>query len=554
MTLMVRDVLNLPIFKTAKIKTGMDVLKHFHVDWISAIEGPVENFIRKDEFILTTGMGCENDPTKLLEFVRDVDDSGASALAIATGRFIFDIPDEVIQFAEERDFILIDLPWEIRFADILREVMDKINEEQAGIAARSSAIQQKLLDFVVQGKDLSYIVAHVEKVLDCSILFTDAKGRVKVGKSDTKGLQHLWDKLAIDGHPKELSEYEQLHHMQKLEHDGTALLQKQIFSGDNSQGNFIILFKKKFELTETDLPIIEHLAAAAALWISRENAIVETEIRLRNEFIWSLAKLPDFPRENIHSRAKLYGYNLKQPYACIVGQSENIDALSDRSFDYHESERSELKSILYYIEEEIRYAAKAVQRRVAFTFDEDQLIIFLEVGDEAVQGAVNHFLDLVEKRLNVLLPEEIFSWGIGKHLDGIMLFHESYKKAKSALDMGRKQKGPGNRVDFTDTRMNQLLLNLAHNDEVQQLTLETITPLIEYDKKRDMDLIETFIAYNKQNGNVSQTARILNLHRQSLLYRLRKIETLTNLMLMKPDDVFLLDFSIRVWSTGVLRK
>lgn len=65
-----------------------------------------------------------------------------------------------------------------------------------------------------------------------------------------------------------------------------------------------------------------------------------------------------------------------------------------------------------------------------------------------------------------------------------------------------------------------------------------------------MDLIGTFIAYNQFHGNVSQTARSLNLHRQSLLYRLRKIESLTGLSLIDPDDLFLLDLSIKIWKIG----
>ena len=47
---------------------------------------------------------------------------------------------------------------------------------------------------------------------------------------------------------------------------------------------------------------------------------------------------------------------------------------------------------------------------------------------------------------------------------------------------------------------------------------------------------------------------MLNLHRQSLLYRLKKIESLTNLSLDNPDDVFLLNISIKVWQTGALKR
>ncbi|MDQ7860966.1 helix-turn-helix domain-containing protein [Peribacillus frigoritolerans] len=80
--------------------------------------------------------------------------------------------------------------------------------------------------------------------------------------------------------------------------------------------------------------------------------------------------------------------------------------------------------------------------------------------------------------------------------------------------------------------------------------MSTIEPLVQYDDQRNMDLIETFSVYNQFQGNVSQTARSLNLHRQSLLYRLRKIESLTGLSLIDPEDLFLLDLSIKTWKLG----
>src|SRR5690625_2836243 len=94
------------------------------------------------------------------------------------------------------------------------------------------------------------------------------------------------------------------------------------------------------------LQVMESLSAATALWISREDAIVKTEIRLRNDFIWGLAKNSQMSEDaNIQSRAKLFGYNLNVPYLCIVGFSENFDSLTDRQY---EKQQYEFKSIIYY--------------------------------------------------------------------------------------------------------------------------------------------------------------------------------------------------------------
>ena len=552
MTVTVQDIINLPIFKTAKVRTGIDLLDKRQVEWMSAIEGPVENFVRKREFILTTGMGSEHDPDQLFQFVKDVYESGASALAIAVGRYVFEIPQNIIDFAKEKEFVIIELPWELRFADIQRETMKLITKSQEEFSEQAHQTQKKLIDFVVQGKDLSHIIKYVERKLQCEIVYADSKGRMKYASADPHELLRLWNEIEISDVDEEYFTESNYRHIQQVPfHDG-YLLKKEITTESRSLsiGHFIIYFPKKESLTDHAFQVLESLTATTALWISREDAIVKTEIRLRNEFIWGLAKAPQTIDDNMISKAKLFGYDLTAPYTCIIGYSTSFDALYDEpnhNMDYG------FKNVIYYIEEEVKYAASVVDRLVAFTFDNDRLIIYLEHKDDEY-NTVHHFLDLVDKRLNDIIPGVLFSWGIGKSKDGVMQFHESYKKALSALEMALKRKEPGARVSFEDTQLNRLLLHLANHEEVKHITLSTIAPLIDYEEEREIELIDTFIAYQNQNGNVSQAARVLNLHRQSLLYRLKKIESLTNLSLDNPDDVFLLNISIKVWQTGALKR
>src|SRR5699024_10170882 len=169
------------------------------------IEGPVENFVRKDELILTTGMGYEHEPEKLFEFTKEVYDSGASALAIALGRYIFELPHNIIDFAEKNHFVIIELPWEIRFADIQRETMKFIQKRQEKFSEKAHQTQKRLIDLVVQGKDLSDIIQYVERKLKCEIVYADSKGRMKHSTANThpNDLLQWWNEI-------EVSELEQL--------------------------------------------------------------------------------------------------------------------------------------------------------------------------------------------------------------------------------------------------------------------------------------------------------------------------------------------------------
>lgn len=548
MLLYVKEITELQLLKTARVKTGKETLTTKTVEWVSVIESPVENFVRKNEFVLSTGIGCHENVDLLLEFVKDVYDSGASALAIATGRYVFDIPEEVIQFAEQRQFILIDIPWEIRFADIVHEVMSKLNQLKQNELNHSKDIHHHLIQMILEEKPLDHLATYIEEQLNYPILICNHKGEAISGRATPARIFSLWNQLN-----RTESKYD-THHplhakMRRLVSGDEQLFHLMIQTNGNHEGDLFVLSTAESYFSQMDMHIIEHATVALALWFSRNSAVIESETDAQYEFILGLARGEKMTEEYVLSRTERFSFNLDLPYECIVGLPENLNKLFTS-----DTNRNWFEKMKIHIKEEMIYAAEAVQRNIMFASEGQEFIIFLETANGTSSDTVNQFLDLVERRLSHMLPGIIFSWGIGKQRDGVGCFHNSFQKAKAALDMGRSQRGIGKRVHFEETRINRLLLNLALDEDVQEITISTVSPLVDYDEKREMDLINTFIAYNNNSGNVSQTARDLNLHRQSLLYRLRKIESLTGLSLVNPDDLFLLDFSVKVWSTGVIDR
>ena len=542
MYLTVEEALNLKIFEQARILTGIEQLTKEKFNWISIIEGPVEDFVKEKELVLTRGIEYTENPEMLIDFIKEIHASGAAALGIAVGRYIYKIPQSVIEFAQENNFILIELPIEIRFDDIQKKIMTLINEKQNDISIRAERIQKRLINLVIQGKNLRDLIKYIENELGWKIVFLDRESRLGELNTADKKLVTLWENEYNNRKEKTTEDNNQL---KLVSYQNYTIFKKDVSmeTGQIGESSFIIQLNKNEELTPGIFQIIESLSAAAALWISREDAILKTELRLRNDFIWKLANTPDIVIDNhIKSRAKLFGYKLNIPYICLVGFPENFDDLAKNRYD---SDFFGFKNSIYYIEEEVQHAAAFLKKAVVFTYSNNELIIFLEDDDDT--SSVNIFLDLVEKKLNTLMPGTIISWGIGKDSDGILQFHESYKKAVSALEIGRKQNGPGERVHYKATELNRLLMIMEKDEEIKKIIKKVLMPLISYDNQKEMNLIDTYLVYDTHNKNVSQSARSLNLHRQSLLYRLSKIESLTGLCLDNANDALLLNISIKLY-------
>lgn len=565
MKLTMEEVLQYEILKNARVVGGKQFINNRFVQWVSVIEMPVENFVRKNELVLTTAIGCRDDLETFRSLVLDIINSDASALMIAVGRHVYDIPKEIIELAEAHDFVLIEIPWETRFANIIEAVMKDINDIHHKDRIKSEKVQQDLLKLILNNTDLKVISKYIQRHIGFPIVITDRAGSIQ----ETDGYSHAfidkWQNYVLEGViplSEEQSIASQDPMAQKLRVVETAdqkLLQIPIFQAiGGPQGYIFVIFPADISidsyLTAYRINVLEHAATTISLWLSRKNAIEATKVSLRSDFVHELAKGTFTTADEANSRAKLLGYNLNLPYICIIGYAENFKEVFEKREQDYDSYTQWTENMIRYIEEEILYAARSLKREIMITYQEDHLLIYLEKPPVTEYENKVNFLDLVDRRLRNLLPEVVISWGVGDYIEGFSGLSESYQHAALALQIGRRKKGIGHRMLYENTRVDRILLTLVKNKEMEEIITSTIEPLVHYDRQRQMDLIGTVSAYNHYHGNVSQTARALNLHRQSLLYRLRKIESLTGLSLIDPDDLFLLDLSIKTWKIGMPEK
>lgn len=545
-----KEIIELDILKTSAVKTAYPSLQERVVEWVSITEAPVENFVRKNEMVLTTGIGYAQEPERFHEFVEDVIQSGASGLGVATGRYIMDIDQPCMDLAEKHRFPIVCLPWEVRFADVTQSITTKIMDVKKGYIEELQTIGQELLSIVLGGGTLSQLTQYISDELHLPTYITDANGELMGASTLIIKDQSSWitlmkeqaDTLAQPipgGHDHPL--------LTKVQSGSTSLgafLRLPISQAKQTAQGYVymILDHNPTSVPDTFFIVLEHVGTAAAFWFLRENAVLEAQAKVKNHFVWELAKDLFRSEEEMQTRAKTLGYHLDLPYVAIVGYPDVT-----HSFFGNTSQEAWSVSLEHYVEKEVNHVAKSIHHQAMSTFQNNQLIIFLEVTEEAERETVHSFLDLMNRRFINLFPSVNMDWGIGDGGGTLSTFSQSYEQAFQALQIGKRRNDRSRRVFYSDTRVDRVLQAMGDDAELYDVVLEVIKPLYQYDLKRNMDLIGTFTTYHRNQSKISQTARVLHLHRQSLLYRLRKIESLTQLSLANPDDVFLLELSIRIW-------
>jgi purine catabolism regulator len=97
-----------------------------------------------------------------------------------------------------------------------------------------------------------------------------------------------------------------------------------------------------------------------------------------------------------------------------------------------------------------------------------------------------------------------------------------------------------------DLGIYRLLYPLWQSDGMETFAHEVLGGLVAYDEKRGGGLVQTLEAYLDLGGGMQEIADRLFIHRNSLIYRLRRIEELTGRMLADPHDRLLLHLALKV--------
>ncbi len=122
---------------------------------------------------------------------------------------------------------------------------------------------------------------------------------------------------------------------------------------------------------------------------------------------------------------------------------------------------------------------------------------------------------------------------------------DAAEEAVTALLVGTRTRD-GALTHFSDTGAYGLLAPLRNTALAQRMIEQLLGPLMHYDNQHNASLATTLEAYIALNGNASSTAHKLSLHRNSLSYRLRRIEDLVGLSLADSENRLLIALALRL--------
>lgn len=91
------------------------------MSWVHMIEDTtIIQQLWGKELAVTTGLGFQSHDA-LMDFVQCLVKYHSVGLVINIGKYIFDIPEDIIAYCDEQDFPLLTTPWKIHMADLIKD-------------------------------------------------------------------------------------------------------------------------------------------------------------------------------------------------------------------------------------------------------------------------------------------------------------------------------------------------------------------------------------------------------------------------------------------------
>jgi purine catabolism regulator len=428
--------------------------------------------------------------------------------------------------AGRRRLPLLVLPPGPPLTALVREIQAFLAERRTDWYQRRHVVVQELTALALAQRGLNAIAARMSALSACTVVFFDTEGAllgIALVESFPAGRDTMPDVLAsLDraaGHGT-------------LEQEGRTLawVRSPVTVRTDPAGE-VVLVGEPERLDAYARLIVEAGATAAAIELAREHAVQETVERIQGDLISDLVRGTG-NRDELAQRAARLGYDLSAQRAAITlgldgGRGSSTPAAVHRRL-VREPASPLLRSVPY--------------DRIPAHLDGNRLTLFPEIeGDSARDGLTR----VAEAMLRVAhAPRTGPAAGISRGHSGPDSFRTAYQEADLALRLGHALRPDSTVFHFADLGAYRLLLSVPP-EAAREYKEEVLSGLAAHDREKNTALVPTLDAFLRA-PNAAEAAARLNLHRNSLLYRLRRIRDITGLDLDDPETRFTLQLALRV--------
>lgn len=537
MSINISDVLKMEEWKECRLVAGNKGVDR-EILYIDAMEVPdIIPWIKKNELMITTGYAMNRDEGVLLDIIKAMAKAGSSGIALKT-KFFGEITQKIKDLANELQVPVIEVPRDMAFINLANPLMKKVVNAQNQKLEFNKAMNEKFLEIQIEGGGFQEICAVLGEMLGCVILVADHRQMLLGCYPEGEGAERWLAKNAYEDTTiqKQLKEY-----VEKSKDEIVAAsageweIRAMGIYVKNKCNGFLYAVGLKGKFDEMSEIALRQAGVYLALEFSKKGLVEQTEYYQDNNFFFDLISGNIQTEEDAVKRAR----GLEWPsfsYILVVGDIDEFEKVI----------RNKTEAEVNIFKDEIMQIHKDVLRRHRQCFfvgnksDSFHCLFTKDIEKSEILKCMKEIQRQIYKNygawITIGVSTEIFSYH-----DFIM----AYKKARTAITIGKKR-GKREICFIEDLRLEEAFFEMAKMDIFREFVDETLLELKMHDEKYGTPFLETLKTLAEHHGARKETAETLFLHRNTLAYRIRRIEQLTGADLNDPDVLFQVNLVMKI--------
>jgi len=429
---------------------------------------------------------------------------------------------------------VIGLPADASLRNIQQSALEFIVNRQSYLINRGVEIYQTLARLSVEGAGLQSLAKAMSELSGQTILVQD-KRLQPLAEAVAPALAAAWpEALAALGSwsqlPDSLRDRRQAAAMggwrdQTLP-NGLSRLVCPIIAKGMARG-YLSVIGKAGELDALDQLVVEHGAAACALEMAKAKAVSDAEKRAHGDFVDAVL-VGNVSLDELLRWAKRINYDVEPPHAALVWK-----------WGTNRSDTPSLRRLETILNQSV---AKTGVNALVRPRD-SEVVVFCAVADGRRPDSALKLAAEVQRAASEEYPQHPAYGGVGRTASELSDWKDSYREAMQSLTMASRLREPAP-LFFGDLSVYRLLFQLEGSPELESFCREVLGPLMDYEGSGD--LLETLDAFCDRLGNLSQTAEKLFIHRNSLLYRMERIQQLAGIDMNNPDTRLAVHLALKI--------
>lgn len=472
-----------------------------------------------------------NSRITLAEVIQSLAQVGVHAVA-AQG----EIADSAVAVAGECHVALLTLPEDSSLTKVERAVNTLIVNYTAQLTQRAMEIQRQLTRLAAENRDLNSLLQILARATakpvvvhdDAGVLMAQVYPNVarRTGNASRSLLQSLpygafqtWlERSAPDGEGAIVPS--------PLGYTTVLKVEKRV-------AGYLSLVDKGDMLDEFDRLVLTYGADVCAIELAKNRAIAFAVEQARGD--WVQMWLSGTPADDdlLVTRAQQSGFDFGCTYLVAVFRAVTKSGAA-----------LPLESLISLVRDDMarRNLDGAVGQYV------DVIVGLYPVENASKISRIRDVIEEVRGQLASRTPSGLVGAGISRPALTLTGLREAYREAKDALSIANQLGDREEATFYGDLKLFQLLLALKERnlDHLRRFYLDTLGTLAEHDDRKQGDLIRTLNGFFEANGNLAKAAADLDVHRNTLVYRLERISELTEMNLDDADNRLILHLALKV--------